>query len=929
MSARAAILEVDDLFVTFATGQGDVEAVRGVSFAVGAGERVGIAGESGSGKTVSALAITGLLAPSARSSGTVRFQGSDVGSPGSRARRDLRGRHVGTILQDPLSSLNPALTVGCQITEALRRHLRLDRAAARKRAIELLGLVGIPDPARNVDEYPHRFSGGMRQRAMIAIALSCEPELVVADEPTTALDVTVQAQILELLVSLCDERNTALLLITHDLGVLAGVAHRILVMYAGKVVEAAEVDDLFQRPEHAHTRALLASIPRADRPAAHAASATPKPVAAPLLEVRGLTKVFPIVRGGAIRRTVGALKAVDDVSLTIGAGETLALVGESGSGKSTFARCVLRLTEPSAGSVRFDGRDVLACDRQALRRLRHDMQIVFQDPYGSLDPRMTVEQLVAEPLLVHGLGGDRAGRRARVAELLRMVGLTPDHAARHPRAFSGGQRQRIAIARALATEPKLLVLDEPVSALDASTRGQVLALLADLQRRLGVSYLLVAHDLALVRSVADRVAVMYLGRIVESATSEQLFAAPAHPYTQALLSAVPVPDPERERKRRRIVLRGEATPAAAGACPFEPRCGRAQERCREEDPTLDEFTAAGHRAACFFATMKPTTTEDSRWQTPSASSMAMYCTGCIPAYQLPCFAGASEDIFRRHDLNVEILDPLPQGENILAVAEGRQDLCLTSVAHFLAVRRQHPDLEARFIFMVARHSHMGVFFVRGRPAAHGASIESYAELDGASLLGHPDTPFGREYEALLRHLGAQRGPAVALPYVEIERALAEGRGDVAADFVDLQPRFQAAADPFGVQIDCLAFHAAGIDIYGSGLVTSTRLLRERPQTVQAAVAAFREALLASREQPRLGLEALLDAVPAAEPELVLAGWAAGAELIFGAETSPVGTMNADKWRRTIAYHADAHGGPSEIDVTTVFDDSALVAAGAV
>ncbi len=323
-----------------------------------------------------------------------------------------------------------------------------------------------------------------------------------------------------------------------------------------------------------------------------------------LLEVRDLTKVFPIVRGGAIRRTVGAVIAVDGVSLQIGPGETLGLVGESGCGKSTLARCILRLVEPSAGAVSFDGRDVLACDRRALRRMRHELQIVFQDPYGSLDPRMTVEQIIAEPLVVHGLAGDRAGRRDRVAELLRMVGLSPDHAARHPRAFSGGQRQRIAIARALATEPKLLVLDEPVSALDASSRAQILALLAELQERLGVSYLLVAHDLSFVRSVAHRVAVMYLGRVVEDAACEQLFDAPAHPYTQALLSAIPIPDPRLERRRRRIVLRGEAqAKVATGAgCPFEPRCFRPRDRCREQDPPLAALAAPGHRAACLFPT---------------------------------------------------------------------------------------------------------------------------------------------------------------------------------------------------------------------------------------------------------------------------------------------------------------------------------------
>ena len=328
---------------------------------------------------------------------------------------------------------------------------------------------------------------------------------------------------------------------------------------------------------------------------------------AALLEVTDLEKVFPIVRGGALRRTVGAIRAVDGVSLEIAAGETLGLVGESGSGKSTLARCVLRLLEPTAGRVVFDGRDVLACDRRQLRRLRRDMQIVFQDPYRSLDPRMTVEQLIAEPLDVHGLAATRAARRARVAELLALVGLEPGHAARYPRAFSGGQRQRIGIARALATEPKLLVLDEPVSALDATTRAQVLALLSDLQARLGLSYLFVAHDLALVRSICSRVAVMYLGRIVEVAPRDALFDAPAHPYTQALLSAVPIPDPVLERRRRRVVLRGEAQSAAAlaGGCRFAPRCPRAREDCAAHDPALE---GGARRVAC----LHPITEEEPR-----------------------------------------------------------------------------------------------------------------------------------------------------------------------------------------------------------------------------------------------------------------------------------------------------------------------------
>jgi NitT/TauT family transport system substrate-binding protein len=311
---------------------------------------------------------------------------------------------------------------------------------------------------------------------------------------------------------------------------------------------------------------------------------------------------------------------------------------------------------------------------------------------------------------------------------------------------------------------------------------------------------------------------------------------------------------------------------------------------------------------------------------PERLSMAMYCTGCIPGYQLPCFAGETEDIFRRHDLSIEILDPLPRAENIVAVAEGRNDLCLTSVAHFLAARRADPELGARFVFMVARRSHMGAFVVRGRKGPHGRRIKQHRDLDGASLLGDPSSAFGREYATLLERLGIDQGAAVEVPYEEITLALAEGRGDVAADFVDLLPRFQAVADPLGVRIECMPFHEAGIDIYGSGLVAGTRMLRERPETVRAAVAAFHEALLASHDNPALGLEALIDHVPSADPELVVAGWQAGASLIFDAEATALGSMSADKWRRTLEYHADAYGGPRDIDVDTVFDGSALAAA---
>ncbi|MGI8624948.1 MAG: dipeptide ABC transporter ATP-binding protein [Solirubrobacteraceae bacterium] len=593
----APLLAVEDLTVTFATARGPIEAVRGVSFSVAPGERVGVAGRSGSGKTVSALSITGLLAPTARVSGTMRFAGGEAGGPRSRERRALRGRHIGMIFQDPLSSLNPTLTVGAQIAEPLRAHMHLSRAAARSQAVDLLGQVGLPDANRNVDEYPHRFSGGMRQRAMIAMALACEPTLVIADEPTTALDVTIQAQILELLVEQCEQRDTALLLITHDRGVLAGVAQRIVVMHEGRIVEEAAVDDLFRRPGHPYTAAMLADLALPRRTQADGGRRTP-----PLLEVTDLTKAFPIVRGEAVRRTVGAVRALDGVSLTVEEGRTLGIVGESGCGKSTLARCILRLVEPSSGGVSFAGRDVLDCDRRELRALRREMQMVFQDPFGSLDPRMTVQQILAEPLQIHGVARSRRARSKRVAELLAMVGLEPEHAARHPRALSGGQRQRIGIARALATEPALLVLDEPVSSLDVTTRAQILALLEDLQARLGLSYVFVAHDLSLVRSISHRVAVMYLGRIVEIAGRDELFEHPEHPYTQALLSAVPVPDPVRERRRRRIALRGEvqAATVTARGCRFAPRCPRAQPRCTAEDPALLPTRADDHRAACFF-----------------------------------------------------------------------------------------------------------------------------------------------------------------------------------------------------------------------------------------------------------------------------------------------------------------------------------------
>jgi peptide/nickel transport system ATP-binding protein len=654
-SSTPELLKVEHLRVEFATRAGWLSVVDDVGFGVLPGRTLGLVGESGSGKTVSALAIMGLL-PRRESripEGAVHFAGQDLTRLSPDKMRHIRGNDIAMIFQEPMSSLNPAYTVGNQIAEQVRAHRRVGRAEAWAHAIDMLDQVGIPDPRRRARDYPHAFSGGMRQRVMIAMALSCEPKLLIADEPTTALDVTTQAQILELLASLQEQRQMAMIFVTHDLGVIADIADDVVVMYAGQVAEQTTAADLFERPHHPYSEALLASMPQLAAPgtdlkviagqvprpdevvtgcrfaprcdyaietcrvaaiglerepssgglvrcvrseelslsgvgdlsperAAGPAEATPSP--ATLLDVTAVRLTFP-VRTGPLRRVTGAVKAVDGVDLRVLVGRTLGLVGESGSGKSTLARLILRLADPSEGSIVLDGHDLTRLGGRHLRHTRRAMQIVFQDPYSSLDPRMRVNDIVGEPLEIYDrLTG--AERDERVAELLEQVGLGRYALYRRPHEFSGGQRQRIAIARALAPRPRLLVCDEPVSALDVSTQSQVINLLTDLQARLGLAFLFIAHDLSVVRHISDRIAVMYLGRIVEEGDAEEVYLRPRHPYTEALLSAIPIPDVRRRAGSGRIVLTGEvANPLdAPTGCAFHPRCPYAMDICASVEP---------------------------------------------------------------------------------------------------------------------------------------------------------------------------------------------------------------------------------------------------------------------------------------------------------------------------------------------------------
>ena len=662
----APLLQVEDLHVHFSTSRGLVRAVEGMSFEVDRGEVVAIVGESGSGKSVSALSIMRLLpALTARvPKGRIIFDGRNLLELDAEEMRKLRGRDISMIFQEPMTSLNPILTIGLQITEPLQIHLGMNEKQARARAVELLNMVGIPDPERRLDQYPHQFSGGMRQRVMIAIGLACNPKLIIADEPTTALDVTIQAQILELMKNLSRELNIALIIITHNLGVVARYADRVVVMYAARRIEQGSAESVFHRPRHPYSMGLLRSVPRLDRPrgarletieglppnlaaippgcrfaprcpfkipiceeepplyptdtgglsrchrheeiaagkltwtrAGGAAAPVAKETAEPLLSVRNLKKHFTV--SGGLRGKGGVVRAVDDISFDLYPGETVGLVGESGCGKTTVGRLILRLEDPTGGAIHFEGMDIADASAAEMKAIRRKVQVIFQDPYSSLNPRMTVGQIVGEPLHVFDLAANNQAVRDRVAELLQQVGLRPEMAARYPHQLSGGQRQRVGIARALAMDPSFIVCDEAVSALDVSIQGQIINLLEDLQRKFGLAYLFIAHDLAVVRHISMRVVVMYFGRIMEVADRDVLYSEPLHPYTKALLDAAPVPDPTIEKGREPRLIKGELPShlAPPQGCVFNTRCPWASQECREVIPPLEE-KKPGHFAAC-------------------------------------------------------------------------------------------------------------------------------------------------------------------------------------------------------------------------------------------------------------------------------------------------------------------------------------------
>jgi len=551
------VLSIEDLRIDFQTRDGSVPAVRGVSLEVLPGETLGVVGESGSGKSQTFMAVMGLLAPNGRASGSVRFEGREILGAPKRELNRVRGAGMGMIFQDPLTALTPHLRIGDQLGEPLRRGRGLSAADARAEALRWLERVRIPDAARRLDQYPHELSGGMRQRVMIAGAMACAPRLLIADEPTTALDVTVQAEILDLMEELTRESGTGLVLITHDMGVVARLADRVCVMKDGAYVEAGSAAEVFARPQTDYARNLLQAAPRLDR-ADRGGRPAPGPVApeAPLaVEARDVKVWFPVRRGLFGRRA--DLRAVDGVSLEIRQGETLGVVGESGCGKSTLSRAVLRLIPRTAGAVTLLGRDIPEADREALRSARRDLQIVFQDPLASLDPRMPVGDSIAEPLGVFQPHLDRRAREAQVRAMMDRVGLSGDLINRYPHELSGGQNQRVGIARAMILKPRVVVCDEAVSALDVSIRAQIIDLLIDLQAEFGMAMMFISHDLAVVREISHRVMVLYMGRVVEEAPADRIFTEARHPYTRTLIASALIPDPGVERSRPRIRLHGE------------------------------------------------------------------------------------------------------------------------------------------------------------------------------------------------------------------------------------------------------------------------------------------------------------------------------------------------------------------------------------
>jgi peptide/nickel transport system ATP-binding protein len=673
------ILQVDDLSVDITLSRSVVHPVGNVSFSIEAGETLGLVGESGCGKSITGLSIMRLLPNGGHVvSGSVTLDGENLVTLSSNEIRKVRGNDIGMIFQDSLTSLNPTMTIGDQIAEPFQLHRSASKVEAQDRAAEMLSMVGFPRPKEQLGTYPHQLSGGQRQRVMIAIALSCDPKVLIADEPTTALDVTIQAQILALLDDLKARLGMAILLITHDMGVVAGRADRVNVMYAGRIVETAPTSPIFKRMRHPYTQALLGSIPKlsqdpdvelfsipgippdltapppgcrfaprclyltdtcvvnepplaasdgdhafacwhpVDGPAAVAVGIRRTPVAlgpnpragtddpAPVLALENLVREYPITSGLILRRQTASVKAVSEVSFSISRGETFGLVGESGCGKTTLGKLVVDLETPDSGRVVFDGTDVASLSKRNLRHFRRDIQMMFQDPIGSLDPRMRVGAVLREPMEIQGIG-TRRSQDAVVRELLGEVGLPANAVERFPHEFSGGQRQRIGLARVLTLSPKLIVADEPVSALDVSIRSQVLNLMKRLQETHEMTYLVISHDLAVVKYLSDRIGVMYLGKLVETGSAEDIYERAVHHYTAGLIATIPEPDPDRERSKAIVPIKGELPSAVnpPSGCRFRTRCPAVQEICATEVPPLRPFGPGGHLAACHFPLRQP------------------------------------------------------------------------------------------------------------------------------------------------------------------------------------------------------------------------------------------------------------------------------------------------------------------------------------